>query len=185
MEDSQIIDLYLNRNEKAIEETDNKYHNFCYTIAFNILHNAEDSNEAVNDTYLGTWNSIPPNVPKILSAFIGRITRNICLKKTRLNNSYKRGNGEAKLVFDEISELIRSQENIENEIETKELADFIAKFLYSIGETERNVFICRYWYFDSVADISTQFGFSKSKVKSMLFRIRKKLYKRLTEEKIL
>lgn len=185
MEDSKIIELYLNRNERAIYETDFKYRKYFYKIAYNILHNSEDSDEILNDTYLGAWNSIPPNVPKVLPSFIGRITRNISLKKLRAVNTLKRGNGETNIIFDEIADCINSGQDIENEIEAKELSVFINDFLYSLSETERKIFICRYWYFDSVADISNQFKFSQSKVKSMLFRIRNKLHKKLKEEELL
>lgn len=181
MEDSQIVELYLNRDENAIRETDIKYQKYCYSIAYNILHNIEDANEIVNDTYWGAWSSIPPNVPKVLSTFLGKITRNISLKKLRTVNSAKRRNEEVNIIFDEISDCISSKQNIENEIEAKELSLFINHFLYSLSETERSVFVCRYWYFDSISDISEHSGFSQSKVKSMLFRIRNKLHKKLKE----
>lgn len=182
MEDCKIIKLYLERSENAITETDKKYRKYCYSIAHNILHDSEDSEEAVNDTYLGAWNSIPPNVPDVLQTFLGRITRNISLKKIRSRNTQKRGNGEYFLVLDEMSEFIPSGQDTENDVEAKELAHFINTFLKSLSETERKVFVCRYWYFDAIADISKQFGFSKSKVKSMLFRTRKKLLTKLETE---
>lgn len=182
MEDREIIKLYLERSENAISETDKKYRKYCRSIAYNILHDTEDSEEAVNDTYFGAWNSIPPNIPDVLQTFLGRITRNISLKKIRARNAQKRGNGDFFILLDEIAELIPSGQNTENDVEAKELAQFINKFLRSLPETERNVFVCRYWYFDSIADISTQFGFSQSKVKSMLFRTRKKLFNKLETE---
>ena len=185
MEDCKIIKLYLERDENAIAETDKKYRKYCRSIAYNILHDSEDSEEAVNDTYLGAWNSIPPNVPDILQTFLGRITRNISLKKIRARNAQKRGNGDFFIILDEIAELIPSGQNTENDVEAKELAQFINTFLRSLPETERKVFVCRYWYFDAIADISKQFGFSQSKVKSMLFRTRKKLLNKLeTEDRI-
>ena len=182
MEDNKIIALYLERNENAIAETDKKYRKYCCSIAYNILHDKEDSEEAVNDTYLGAWNSIPPHVPDVLQTFLGRITRNISLKKIRARNAKKRGSGEFFLVLDEMSEMIPSGHDTENDIEAKELAQFINIFLRSLPETERKVFVCRYWYFDSIAEISKQFGFSESKVKSMLFRTRKKLSNKLETE---
>ena len=184
MEDTEIVKLYIERNENAIAETDRKYRKYCCSIAYNILHDAEDSEEAVNDTYMGALNSIPPNIPNVLQTFLGRITRNISLKKIRTRNAQKRGNGKGEifLVFDEISELIPSGHDTENYVEAKELAGFINTFLRSLPETERKVFVCRYWYFDSIPDISEQFGFSESKVKSMLFRTRKKLLFKLESE---
>ena len=182
MEDNKIIRLYLERNENAITETDKKYRKYCYSIAHNILHDTEDSEEAVNDTYLGAWNSIPPNIPDVLHTFLGRITRNISLKKIRARNAQKRVIGEYFLVLDEMSELIPSGQDTENDVEAKELAQFINTFLQSLPETERKVFVCRYWYFDAIADISKRFGFSTSKVKSILFRTRKKLLNNLERE---
>ena len=182
MEDSKIIELYLERSENAIAETDRKYRKYCYSIAYNILHNSGDSEEVINDTYLGAWNSIPPNVPKVLQTFLGRIARNISLKKLRSSNTQKRGGGEVFLVFDEMAELIPSGQDTENDVETKELAHLINTFLKSLPETERRIFVCRYWYFDAIADISDQFGFTPSKIKSMLFRIRKKLLNKLEME---
>lgn len=182
MEDSEIIKLYIERNENAIAETNRKYRKYCYSIAYNILHDSEDSEEAINDTYLGAWNSIPPNIPNVLQTFLGKITRNISLKKIRSRNAQKRGNGEIFLAFDELNELLPSQQNTENDVETKELAKFINTFLKSLPEIERKVFVCRYWYFDAVSGISKQFGFTESKVKSMLFRTRKKLLNKLKTE---
>lgn len=182
MEDSEIIKLYIERNENAIDETNKKYRKYCRSIAYNILRNTEDSEEAVNDTYLGAWNSIPPNIPNVLQTFLGRITRNISLKKIRARNTKKRGSGEIFLVFEEMNEFIPSGQNTENDVEAKELARFITAFLNSLPETERKVFVCRYWYFDSVSEISKQFGFTQSKVKSMLFRTRKKLLTKLETE---
>ena len=185
MEDHKIIKLYIERNENAIVETNKKYRKYCYSIAYNILRDTEDSEEAINDTYLGAWNSIPPNIPNVLQTFLGRITRNISLKKIRSRNAQKRGNGEIFLVFDELKELLPSRQNTENDVETKELARFINTFLESLPEIERKVFVCRYWYFDAVSEISKQFGFTESKVKSMLFRIRKKLLNKLKIEEYL
>ena len=182
MEDPKIIKLYIERNENAIAETNKKYRKYCYSIAYNILHDPEDSEEVINDTYLGAWNSIPPNIPNVLQTFLGRITRNISLKKIRARNAQKRGNGEIFLVFDEMNQLLPSGNDTENDIEAKELAGFINAFLNSLPEIERKVFVCRYWYFDAVSEISKQFGFTESKVKSMLFRIRKKLLFKLKKE---
>lgn len=182
MEDAQIISLYLSRNEHAIRETDRKYRKYCYSIAYNILQNAEDANEIVNDTYFGAWNSIPPHIPEVLSAYLGKITRNLSLKRLRTENTAKRGNGAVSLIFDEIAAFAHTGENVEQEVEARELAQLLTQFLESLPETEWKIFVCRYWYFDSVADLAERFGFSQSKVKSMLFRIRCKLQKRLKEE---
>ena len=182
MEDKQIVALYWQRSESAISETASKYGNYCYTIAYNILYNNEDADESVNDTYMGAWKSMPPNKPDILSAFLGKITRNIALNKWRHKNAEKRGGGQVAIALDELMECIPSGQEVEAQIEAKELANSINAFLTGLKDTERRVFVCRYWYLDSIAEIGKQFGYSESKVKSMLFRTRGKLLDYLKEE---
>ncbi|MBQ7774901.1 MAG: sigma-70 family RNA polymerase sigma factor [Lachnospiraceae bacterium] len=182
MEDKQIIDLYWERSERAIEETASKYGKYCYSIAFNILYNNEDADESVNDTYLGAWKSMPPHKPELLSAFLGKITRHISLNKWRHKNAEKRGGGQVALALDELLECVPSQEKVDEQIEAKELAKTIDTFLATLKEDERRVFVCRYWYLDPIADICKQFGYSESKVKSMLFRTRGKLLTYLEKE---
>ena len=184
MTDNEIIELYWQRDESAIEKTESKYGQYCYSVAYNILHNSEDALECVNDTYMGAWNSIPPHRPEVLSAFLGRITRNIAIKKLRGRNAKKRGGGEKTLVFDELEELVPSGKAIDDELEAKELAKIIDGFLRTLTDEERRIFICRYWYFDSVEEISKRFGFSQSKVKMKLMRTRKKLLDRLEKEEL-
>ena len=136
----------------------------------------------MNDTWINAWNSIPPHLPSILSTYLGKLTRFVSLKKWRDSRRQKRGGGEISLVYEELSELIESGTTIEDELETKELANIINRFLDELDETEQKVFICRYWYFDSIQKISEQFGFSNSKVKSMLHRTRQKLSTYLQKE---
>ena len=182
LEDEKIIELYFERNETAIDETANKYGNYLYKIAYNILSDNEDSEESVNDTYLGAWNSIPPEKPKIFSAFLSKITRYISLNKIRNKNAEKRGNGEIALAFEEIEECIPSKSSVISEIETKELARMISDYLKSLPKTERIIFVRRYYYFDSISDICEKFGFSKSKTSSLLYRTRKKILSHLKKE---
>ena len=182
LEDEKIIELYFERNETAIDETANKYGNYLYKIAYNILSDNEDSEESVNDTYLGAWNSIPPEKPKIFSAFLSKITRYISLNKIRNKNAEKRGNGEIALAFEEIEECIPSKSSVISEIETKELARMISDYLKSLPKTERIIFVRRYYYFDSISDICEKFGFSKSKTSSLLYRTRKKIMSYLKKE---
>lgn len=185
MEDTRIVDLYWARSEKAIEETSAKYGNYCYSIAFNILANAEDADESVNDTYLNAWNSMPPHRPAILSTFLGKITRRVSIDKWRRQTAEKRGNGEIMLVLDELSDCIPGSQGVEHDIEAAELAKVINDFVMSLPPMERRIFICRYWYFDQVSAISRQFGFSQSKVKMILHRQRKKLLDHLEREAFL
>lgn len=179
MEDGSIVNLYWARSENAISETSKKYGNYCYSIAYHILGNTEDANESVNDTFLDAWNSIPPHRPSILSTFLGKITRRISIDKWRGRTAEKRGGGEIALVLDELSDCISSDQNVEYEVETAELAQIIDHFVMSLSPMERRVFICRYWYLDPIAEIAKRFGFSQSKVKMMLHRQRKNLQNHL------
>ena len=185
MEDKAIVDLYWERDENAISETAEKYGRYCYAIAFNILSDDEDAKESVNDAYLHAWNSMPPHRPTILSTFIGKVTRYVSLKKWREKHAQKRGGGNVDLAYEELSECIPAQAGIDDEFENQELARVIDRFLDDLPALEQKVFVCRYWYFDSVSAISGQFGFSESKAKSMLHRIRKKLRIRLSEEGVI
>lgn len=183
MDDDKIIDMYFSRNEKAINETAKKYGRYCYSIAYNILYSETESEETVNDTYLGAWNSIPPNKPSVLSAFLGKITRSLSIDRYRKRNAEKRGGGEIPIIMSELSECIRdNSSDTEKNFELKLLTEIINHFIGSLPKTERKLFICRYWYGDTIKSISKQFGFSESKIKSMLFRIRNKLKTVLTEE---
>ena len=175
MEDSRIIELYWERSEQAIAETAVKYGSYCYTIAYNVLHNREDAGECVNDTYLGAWDSMPPQRPSILSAFLGKITRNLSLKRWRDAHVQKRGSGQLPVVLEELEECISGKLSVEEQIEAKQLLEWVNDFVAQLPEEERKVFVCRYWYLDPVDAIALRFGFTKSKVKSMLMRTRGKL----------
>lgn len=182
MEDNRIVDLYWARNESAITETASKYGKYCYAIAYNILCDNEDADESVNDTYLGAWNAMPPHRPSILRSFLGKITRRVSLKKWRDSHRGKRGGGEVFLALDELSECVPSNIMVEDEIIAKELAKILNHFIAELPTTERQVFLCRYWYLDSIEQISMDFCFSTSKVKSMLHRTRAKLFSHLKKE---
>ncbi len=185
MEDKKIVALYWARSEAAIAETSAKYGSYCYTIAHNILSDPEDARECVNDAFLGAWNSIPPHCPSVLSAFLGKLTRRIAIDKVRSRNAKKRGQGELALALEELSECIPSGQNVEQEVERKELVRALNAFVHSLPLRERRVFLYRYWYLDSIASISRRFGFSQSKVKMMLHRTRRKLLSFLEKEDIL
>ena len=182
MDDTQIVELYWERKEYAIEETATKYGSYCHSIAENILHNEDDAKECVNDTWLSAWNSMPPHRPSVLSTFLGKLTRRISIDKWRRNTAKKRGDGQLPLVLSELEDCISDGKSIEEETERKLLGEVIASFVKSLPETEQKVFLCRYWYMDSVSSIATRFRFSESKVKSMLYRTREKLRIRLEKE---
>ena len=181
MEDQGIIALFFERSEQAIEETDKKYGGSCYSIAYNILSNREDSEESVSDTYLAAWNTIPPRRPSFLKAFLAKMTRHISIDRWRKRSAQKRGGGEMLLALEELEECADTQ-NVENELTKKELTRILNVFLSSLPETERNGFLCRNWYLDSIQTISEVSGFSQSKVTSMLHRLRVKLRKKLSQE---
>ena len=182
MEDKNIIDLYLDRDEKAIYETQIKYGGYCYSISYNILHNNEDCQECVNDTYLKTWNSIPPHMPSILSTYLGKITRNLSLDKYRKSKANKRLSNEFTLSLNELDECIASNSSIKEELDEEYLASKINDFLSKIKKEDRKMFVSRYFYFDSIEDISNRFEYSESKVKMSLKRTRDKLKEYLIKE---
>lgn len=185
MEDNSIVDLYWARSEDAITETSEKYGKYCYAIAYNILSNAEDADESVNDTYLDAWHNMPPHRPAILSTFLGKITRRISIDKWRGRAANKRGGGEIVLALDELAECVPSGHRVEHEIESAALEKIIDDFVMSLPLMERRVFICRYWYLDPISAIAEQFGFSQSKVKMILHRQRQKLLSILEREAFL
>lgn len=182
MEDFEIVDLYWARSEEAIHETAEKYGHYCHGIARRILSNRADAEESVNDTYLAAWNAIPPHRPAALQIFLGKITRRLSLKKWRDQSRIKRDGGQTALALDELAESIPTKDSTEDQIIAAELAELLNRFLAGLPETERRVFLCRYWYLDPIRTISRDFGFSGSKVKSMLYRIRGKLRSFLQEE---
>ena len=182
MDDKTIVDLYFLRNEDAIGLTEEKYGPYCYSIAYNILSNREDAQESVSDTYMAAWNSIPPRRPSVLSAFLGKLTRHISIDRWRQRPAAKRGGGEVAVALEELSECVAGLQNIELEYERKELMKAYTRFLKELPETERRVFLGRYWYMESIEAIANQFGFSQSKVKMLLQRTRIKLRLRFEEE---
>ena len=185
MDDKSIVQLYWDRSEQAIIETDAKYGAYCFSIAYNALANKEDAEESVSDTYMAAWNKLPPHRPAILSTFLGKITRYISINRWKARNAYKRGGGEILLVLEELDDCVDGKQNVEDTYEARELVRTFNRFLDMLPKTERDIFLRRYWFFDSVADIAESFGFTQSKVTSMLHRIRGKLRKQLEKEGVL
>ena len=182
MPDDRIVELYWQRSESAITETAAKYGDYCQTIAYNILYNREDAEESVNDTWLDAWNNMPPHKPSILSSFLGKITRRISIDRWRKKHAGKRGGGEMDLVLDELEDCVSDPTDVEMVIEQQEMARVIREFLDGLGETERRIFLRRYWYMDSIAGIALEFDFTESKTASMLHRTRGKLRDKLESE---
>lgn len=181
MNDKDIIQLYLNRDQRALSATAKKYGKYCTSIVKNILGNNEDAEECVNDTYLSTWDSIPPTIPTILSAFLGKNTRNLAFNKYKHNHVMKRGNGEIAVVLDELAECVSGVDDVEQEIDRRELVATINSFLETLPPKKRNIFICRYWYSDSVSSIARRYEMTESNVSVTLNRLRSKLKEYLLE----
>ncbi len=182
MDDKLIVDLYWNRSEQAISETDRKYGRFCYRIAYNVLANREDAEESVNDTYLAVWNALPPHRPSVLTAFLGKLTRRISINRWYSLTAYKRGGNQVKLVLDELAECESGSPSPEEVTIGKEACALLNRFLDTLPETQRKVFIRRYFLLDPVADIAQSFQFSEAKITSMLHRTRKKLKQQFEKE---
>ena len=181
MDDAKIVQLYWDRSEQAIPATADKHGNYCTSIAKNILGNKEDAEECVNDTYLNAWNSMPPHRPNILSTFLGKIVRNLSIKRYKHNTAGKRGGGQAIVVLDEIAEFVSDTDSVEQEIDRKELVKAIDSFLDRLPTDKKSIFVCRYWYFDSISDIANRFGMTENNVSVTLNRLRLKLHNYLLE----
>ena len=164
MEDTQIIDLYWNRSETAISETAVKYGSYCYHIAYNILTN---------------------NRPAVLSSFLGKITRYIAISRFRSRSACKRGGGEMVLALEELLDCADTAQDVEKACEYRDVVKSFNRFLDTLPKTERDIFLRRYFFLDPIADIAESFGFSGSKVTSMLYRTRQKLKKQLDQEGLL
>ncbi len=182
MNDRDIIELYFDRNENAIRETDAKYGRLCRSVSYNILRNHEDTEECINDTYMGAWNAIPPTRPQNLMAFISRIARNLSLKRLEYMKREKRS-ADVTLSLDELASVL-PDERYAPDVRDEAVGELISIFLYGQKEDIRNVFIRRYYFFDSVKDIAERYSFTESKVKNMLLRTRSKLKDYLIKEGI-
>ncbi len=174
MEDEMIVNLYWKRDETAIKESSIKYGNMLKSISYNILFNIEDSEECVNDTYNKAWEAIPPQKPVNLGAYLGRITRNISINRWHKNKAKKRDEG-AKILLSELSDCILSLDNPEKEIEEKIIAEVISKWLYTLSEDDRKLFVKRYWYCENMSSLAMEFSVAPNKLSSKLFRLRKNL----------
>ena len=182
MEDSRIIELYWQRDEDAIAESDLKYGTYCRTIAYNVLHDHEDSEECVNDTWLHAWNTIPPQRPNVLRMFFAKITRNLSFNRYHANTAKKRGGGEIPLVLDELAECIADEGDAAAAYEARELGERLRTFVKDLPEREGNIFVRRYFFTDSVTDIAQRYGLTKGHVAVILNRTRKRLRRVLEQE---
>ena len=181
MEDEKIIELFFARSETAIKELDSKYRKVCYSISYNILNNNLDAEECVNDAYLGTWNAIPPQRPNPLLAFVCKIVRNVSIMRHRTNTAMKR-NSSYDIAMSEIEKSIAGPDSVEATLEAKTLARSIERFLDTLTEENRVIFMRRYWFSDSYADISKLTGFTEKNISVRLTRIRSNLRQFLVKE---
>ena len=208
MEDSRIVELYMNRDESAIAESQSKYGRYCFAVARNILNDSEDAEECVNDTFLAAWNAIPPHSPQILSTFLGKITRNLSIDRLRHLRAQKRSalktqtdtdidgsviqitGAQYDLSLSELEEVIPSEQRpggtvtdtVGEELEAKELGRAISAYLRTISEEARKLFIYRYYDMESVKDSAALLGISEGKAKTLLFRTRAGLKTFLQQE---
>lgn len=182
MEDEKILSLYLARDERAIMQTKIKYGKYCRTVAYRILRDIEDAEECENDTYFDVWRTIPPHEPPVFSVFLGMIARRIAIDKLKKKMATRRGAGEALISLAELDECISDGKSIDEALSEKELAAAISRFLRALDEEECNVFLQRYYHFDTICEISRRYDFSEGKVKMMLLRTREKLAAYLEKE---
>ena len=182
VEDREIVELYWLRREEALAESREKYGGLCRSVALGVLGDPRDAEEAVSDALLRAWNSIPPQRPEFLDAYLAKLSRRAAVDMLRRERAGKRWSGEAALALEELGDCVPSGGGTEERLEASELASLIESFLRSQPETARKVFLRRYWYVESVSAIAEAFGFSESKVKSLLFRTRKGLRRFLEKE---
>lgn len=182
MEDGKILDLFFDRDQQALEETQKKYGGYCFSVANGILGCAEDAEEVVSDTWLRAWDAIPPSRPTFLRLFLGKIARNLAFTRWRNQNAAKRGGGETELVLEELSQCIPGREAVDDALNAKELAQSIRSFLNTLPEREQDIFLRRYYYAEPTQAIAGRYGMRDANVLRILSRTRKKLKDYLTKE---
>lgn len=175
MEDRQIIQLYLDRDEQAVAETERKYGGYCLSIAGAILDSREDAEEAVSDTWYRAWNSIPPQMPRVLKLYLAKITRNLAFNTYRKNSARKRGGGEIDLVLEELNGCVPAPGSIEDSWDARELGMAIQSFLQTRSQRERGIFLSRYFGVEDCGSIAARYGLTESNVRKILTRTRQKL----------
>ena len=181
MEDTGIIKLFQKREQRAIAELSQKYENTCQRLSYRILNNEEDAKECVNDTWLGVWNSIPPQNPNPLVTYVCRITRNLSIKKLRHNMAEKR-NRYYDISLTELEECIPAVKTEQEPWEESEVTKILEQFLRGLDVDSRVMFVKRYWYAESIAQIAETFGMKENSVSARLMRLRKKLKNALEKE---
>ncbi len=182
LDDKQIVDLYWARSERAITETDKKYGRYCHYIAYQILADNEDAEEIVNDTYLKTWNTVPPNRPDPLKGYVGMISNQLALDRYNAKKTERRGGGKLILLYRELDECVADEEGSADIGELFALQDALNRFLQSLPRRTRNIFVQRYWYATSISEIAKRHGIKENAVAMLMFRTRQKLRDFLRKE---
>ena len=182
MEDAGIIELLFARSEQGIRELDAKYGGTCRRLSYNIVNDWQDAEECVSDTWLSAWNAIPPTRPSPFSAFLGRITRNLSIDRWRRNRAMKRGGCQMELALEELKDCVSGAGSLESDLIRRETLGAVNRFLGELNTVERNVFLCRYWYLESTQEIAEHSGFSQTKIRTMLHRLRGRLDTYLEKE---
>lgn len=181
MEDTAIIELYWARNEDALTQTDLKYGPMCRSLAFSILSDREDSEECVNDTWHKAWDTIPPQRPDSLRAYLGRIVRNLSISRLRRRTAQKRGHG-AQIMFSELEDCLPAAAVVEQEVDSRELAAAISRWLRTLDTDDRALFVRRYWYGDAVQTLAAQWGLEPNRMAKRMLKLRRGLKQWLEKE---
>ena len=182
MEDGKIIELYWARSQQAIAESEKKYGPYCHTIARRILEREEDAEECVNDTWLRAWNVMPPQRPGILSAFFGKVTRNLSLDRWRQTRAAKRGGSQVEVALHELEDCLPDRGRLDENLEARETAALISAFLRQQDQTDRALFVRRYFHLEPLGELALRFGMTTGQVKSRLHRMRGRLKLELERE---
>jgi len=182
MNDSEIIELYWNKNTNAISASMEQYGSYCFSIAYGILDNTQDSEECVNDTWLRAWNAIPPARPTVLKVFFAKITRHLSFDRYKARKTLKRGGGDMPLVLEELAECIADESDVEGQVLANELGRVINQFVVCLPEHERNLFVRRYFFSEPIKVIADRFDLSENSVNVTLSRLRKRLRSHLSKE---
>ena len=181
MDDRALIDGLFARDDAALAALQNTYGGYCRAVAYNVLGSHEDAEETGNDAMNAAWNAIPPARPAVLRAYLGKLTRNLALKRVRFDGAQKRGGGEAAAVYEELDECLASSETVESAADADALRELLRDFVHRLPPAKRRVFLLRYWYFEPVPAIAKETGYSEAKITSQLYRLREQLKRTLTE----
>ena len=182
MDDSKIIELYCNKDTRAISASMQQYGTYCFSVAYGILNDTQDSEECVNDTWLRAWNAIPPTIPTVLKVFFAKITRHLSFDRYKAKRTLKRGGGDIMLVLEELAECIADESDVEGQVNARELGEVINQFVMSLSEREQNLFIRRYFFSESVKTIADRYDMNENYINVTLSRVRKRLRSHLSKE---